>query len=183
MLVLIIGGAFFTIGWGLVLARRDALSRVFDRVSGMMDDAGIAFTAFYNVLRMCRDNRGKLPADEEAFEDAVVKIHDELYAKGGATYNAMTRVGPLTDTILIFDRPEISAIATLYIGRLRTAQGQLLEIEPLNAEDDSRFDVVSDTLKDAFDTGEVLRRQILAELGFWRVIGYVFLRHSGGKRG
>lgn len=170
LVVLVLGGVLFTVIWGLMLARRDVLLRVFDRVSSMMDDVTVAFTSFYNFLRTCRDGRDKLPEDKEKYEAAETKVFDELFAQGQATYAAMTREGTLRDASLTFKRDNVSGLATDYLRRLQSAQAQLLDVHPLDPKDDPKIEAVKYTLVGVFDNAEALRHAMLDEIRFSRLL-------------
>jgi hypothetical protein len=173
VVAVLVGGGLFTIGWGLVTGRRDSLWRVYDRVSAMMDDIGVSFTELFNVQRMCREGRENLTQKKAQRERDFTKIYDELYARGQASYQAMTRVGGLIDAIFVFDRPAVSAVANAYVDRFRLAQAELLAIDPINPEDDRKSDHAKEVLRAALGAGEALRAELLYEIEFWRVIHYL----------
>ncbi|HEX4823249.1 MAG TPA: hypothetical protein VFV19_02955 [Candidatus Polarisedimenticolaceae bacterium] len=173
LLVMLAGGGFFSIGWGLVTARRDVLLRSFDRVSVLLDDATAAFTALVKSIESCQENRDNLSEDEDERRDGLTKIYDRLGEHALATLDVLLRTGAFQDAARLFNTPRVRGAAAAYVAAMREAQAVLVNIDFMNPDHDVTSVHGRELVAQCFATADALRDAMFEEVRFLRIVRFI----------
>jgi len=172
----VVTGVVFTLGWGLVSGRRDALRRQIELVSSWAEEftsATIAWLQLLTLLVVMADEIENGMNDEERRD-----LLSECRVAKGRVEGAVTRIVHVANTVEVFDSDEIEARIRALLESARRVNTELLEIEPRTREEAAepkrveRLKDVRKTVRAAILSGHELVTLMQRETSLDRIASY-----------